>query len=177
MKAKKNKTAAAVSSDPFPYDGPLADINGKRPFNRYLWPTESWWAYHEFGYSGFSGRFHFGIIALNDGRWATDGFVWQIEANSDNPFGMGRRPGRPVVFDTREKAVRIAAARFIRLCRASRKWEGLLSDRLTEENCRKAINWALGIAKRPAIDFAPITPPMPKPVKTGMALFDWEGEG
>lgn len=154
--------------DPFPYDGPIARADGVRPFNHYLWPTESWWAYDEFGHRGFSGLFHFGIIALNDGRFATNGFIWQIEANNNDALGVR---GRPVVFETREKAIRIAVARFIRLCRWATSWEGS-SDRLTPENSRKAINWALGIAKRPARDFAPIVPPAPKPIPTGMPLFD-----
>jgi hypothetical protein len=158
--------------DPAPYDGPIARADGRRPFNMYLYPTEWWWAYDEFGHRGFSGRFHFGIIALNDGRWATEGSVSQIEANSDNPHGMWKKPGRPVVFDTREKAVRIAAARFLRLCRWARTWDG--PDHLTEENCRKAVNWALSIAKRPAIEFSPIPPPIPPaPKPTGLPILDY----
>jgi hypothetical protein len=163
------KAKGDVCLDPWPYDGPIADVDGKRPFNHYLWPTESWWAYDELGHRGFSARFHFGIIALNDGRFATEGFVWQIEANSDSAHNG--RPGKPVVFETREKAIRIAVARFIRLCRWATKWHGT-PDYLTLDKSRRAINWALGIAKRPAIEFAPIVPPAPKPVPTGMPLFD-----
>ncbi|RUV98296.1 hypothetical protein EOA88_00205 [Mesorhizobium sp. M5C.F.Ca.IN.020.14.1.1] len=169
---KHTDTKNDPTGDPFPYDGPIARADGIRPRNHYLYPTESWWAYHEFGYNGFTGRFHFGIVALNDGRWATDGFVWQIEANSDNALGMADRPGKPVVFATREQAIRIAAARFIRLCRWATKWQGT-PDYLRLENSRKAINWALSIAKRPPIDFAPILPPAPKPVLTGLPLLDF----
>ncbi|TIN82698.1 hypothetical protein [Mesorhizobium sp.] len=151
--------------------GPIARADGTQPSNGYLWPTESWWANDHFGHRGFTGRHHFGIVALSDGRWATEGFVYQIEANSDNPFGFHDRAGKPVAFATREKALRIAVARFVRLCRWTRRWKGT-PDYLTEENCQKAINWALRIAQRPPIDFAPIAPAVPKPVPTGMPLFD-----
>lgn len=157
--------------DPQPYDGPIERADGRRPFNGYLWPTESWWAYHALGHLAVRGRFNFGIVALADGRWATNGFIRNIEANSDNPHGLWKKPSRPVVFATREKAIRIAAARFIWLCRHARRWEGV-QDRLSEENCRRAINWALGIANRPAVEFAPIIPSAPKPAMTGMPLFD-----
>lgn len=158
--------------DPAPYDGPIARVDGRRPFNMHLYPTECWWAYNEFGHHGFSGRFHFGIVALIDGRFATSGFFNEIEANSDNPYGMWERPGRPVVFETREEAVRIAAARFIRLCRWSRKWDW--PDHLTEENCQKVINWALAIAKRPPRKLAPLPPaPEPPPRPTGLPLLDY----
>jgi hypothetical protein len=151
--------------DPRPYDGPIERADGRRSFNMHFWPMagDSWWAYDEFGHRGFSGRFHFEVIGLADGRWSTYGSVYSIESNEDCY-------GRSCVFDTREKAIRIAAARFIRLCRRSRKWD--YPDHLTEENCRRAINWALGIARRPAIEFAPIVPPTPKLVVTGMPLFD-----
>lgn len=170
--SKQKISEASAKRDPFPYDGPIARVDGARPYNGYLWPTESWWAYNEFGHHGFSGRFHFGIIALNDGRYATEGFVWQIEANSDDPRGVRDRPGRPVVFDTRDQAIRIAAARFIRLCRRATSWQGS-PDCLSAVNSRKAINWALGIAKRPASKFLPIAPAAPKPARTGLALFDY----
>ncbi len=171
MARKKKIPVPTQRRDPAPYDGPIERADGVRPYNNYLWPTEDWWAYHEFGYRGFSGRFHFGIIELNDGRFSVDGSVFHIENNSTNPFSFGERPGLKVVFDTREQAIRIAVARFIRLCRYSRKWTGFYSDGLTEENCQKAINWALSIAKRPPSKLRPLPKP---PVKTGLALFDWE---
>lgn len=158
--------------DPFPFDGPITRADGVRPFNGYLWPTESWWAYHEFGHNGFSGRFHFGIVALADGRWATAGFVWQIETNSDNPHGTMSRPGRPVVFKTRDHALRIAVARFIRLCRWARRWTGT-PDHLTEANCQRTVNWALAIAKRPGAALMPL--PLPR-ARTGLPLFDMEAD-
>lgn len=157
-----------TNRDPFPYDGPISRADGRRPSNGYLWPTESWWAYDEFGHRGFTGRHHFGIVALNDGRWATNGIVCEIEANSDNPFGRNGRPGKPVVFGTREKAIRIAVARFIRLCRWARRWAGT-PDYLTEANCQRAINWSLAIAKRPPLALLPLKVRQ-KP--TGMPLFD-----
>lgn len=155
--------------DPFPYEGPIARADGVRPFNHYLWPTEDWWAYDEFGYRGFTGRHHFGIIALADGRWSISGFVREIEANSDRPFSrQGDGTGRPVVFNTRDEALRVAVARFIRLCRLARGWTGT-HDHLTEENCGKAVNWALAIAKRPPASLRPIEVAAPK---TGLPLFD-----
>lgn len=160
------------TSDPAPYDGHIARADGRRPFNRYLWPTESWWAYDALGYVAVSGRFHFGIIALNDGRWSISGSISEIEANSDNPHGMWQRSGKPVVFETRKKAIRISVARFIRLCRWARRWEGT-RDRLTEENCRKAINWSLEIANRKPIDFRPVPTPPQRPALTGLPIFDY----
>lgn len=163
--------------DPQPYDGPIERADGRRPFNTYLWPTESWWAYDALGHRAVSGRFQFGIVALSDGRWATDGFVTNIEANSDNPHGLWQRRGRDVVFGTREKAIRVAVARFIWLCRHARRWEGV-PDRLTEENCQKAINWALAIAKRPPQKLAPLpAPPQPPPPPTGLPLLDYLSSG
>lgn len=154
------------SRDPRPYDGPIERADGRRPFNGHFWPMsgDQWWAYSEPDlYNRVSGRFHFEVIGLADGRWSTYGSVHSIESNADCYE-------RPCVFDAREKAIRIAVARFIRLCRWARKWDG--PDHLTEPMAQRIINWALGIAKRPALDFRPVAPPSPKPVITGLPLFD-----
>lgn len=152
-----------MKHDPQPYDGPIERADGRRPFNNYLWPMEGdqWWAYDTFGHRGVSGRFHFEVIALADGRWSTYGSVYSIEIGTD----CYDRPG---VFDTREKAIRIAAARFIRLCRWARRWNG--PDHLTNERAEQLINWALEIAKRPP---TAALRPIPAPRrKVGLPLFD-----
>lgn len=151
-------TKAAANRDPSPYDGPIERIDGRRPYNRYLWPMpeDDWWAYDTFGH-GVSSRFHLCVVALADGRWSTDGSVYGIERNRDCY-------GKSCVFDTREQAIRIAAARFIRMCRHARRWNGY--DHLTDERCQQLINWALEIAKRPLPRQEP-----PRP-STGLPLFD-----
>lgn len=159
-----------MTNDPWPYDGPIERADGRRPYNRYLWPLgdDDWWAYDTFGHRGVSERFHFCVIALaptgeHGPRWSTSGFVWEIERNA-----VADVDARPVVFDTREKAVRIAAARFIRMCRHARRWNG--PNHLTEERCAQLIGWALEIAGRPGeVALRPL-PPVRKP--TGLPLFD-----
>lgn len=152
--------------DPFPYEGEITRADGVRPFNHYLWPLsgDQWWAYHDTSI-GFraTGRFHIEVIALADGRWSSSGSVADIERGSD-------MRGAPVVFDARDKAIRSAVARFIRLCRWARRWERT-PDYLTEQMASKLINWALSIAGAPPAALRPIARPR---VKTGMALFDWE---
>lgn len=152
-------------ADPFPYDGDIARADGVRPFNHYLWPLhgDEWWANRETGLGRVSGRFHFDVIALADGRWSTTGFVAQIERGCDER-------GAAVVFDSREKAVRSAVARFICLCRWARRWERT-PDHLTEEMAARLINWALAISGATPMVFHPIARPK---TKTGLALFDWE---
>lgn len=151
--------------DPSPYDGPIRRADGRTTFNGHFWPMagDQWWAYGEPEFDRVSGRFHFEIIGLADGRWSTYGSVHSIESDRD-PWD------HPCVYGSREKAIRIAVARFIRLCRWARRWDG--PDHLSEEKSRAVINWALGIAKRPAIEFRPVQPPTPKPVITGLPLFD-----
>lgn len=154
-----------MGRDPNPYDGPIERADGVRPFNRYLWPMEgdSWWAYNTFGHR-VSGRFHFEVVALADGRWSTEGFVWAIED--------GKYYGRPCVFATRRQAIRVAAAGFIRLCRNARRWTGC--DRLSDDQAQMLIDWALGIAGRPAVHLRPLPVPAPVEPRTGLPLFDYE---
>jgi hypothetical protein len=153
--------------DPNPYDGPILRADGRRSFNRYFWPMagDSWWAYNEDAFWRVSGRFHFEVIGLADGRWSTYGSVSSIEKNED-PWG------HPCVYGSREKAIRIAAARFIRMCRRARRWSG--SDHMTEEMAARVINWALAIAKRPPQTLAPLpAPPAAPPPPTGLPLLDY----
>lgn len=156
-----------MTKDPFLYDGPIVRADGRRPYNHYLWPMagDSWWAYDTFGHRGVSGRFHFEVIGLADGRWSTYGCIGSIERNQ-----QWYDHGPPVVFATRERAIRISAARFIRLCRWARRWTGT-PDYLTEAWAQKLINWALEIAKRPPQTLRAL--PVPRP-KTGLPLLDFE---
>jgi len=165
--------------DPDPYDGPIEAINGKRPYNMFLWPTEDWWANgcmerfskpHRYTWihDNFDSRWHFGIVALKDGRFATDGSVYDIEKGVDHS-------GRSVVFDTRAAAIRAAAARVIKQACWARNWTGF--GRLSREDCEAFINWARGIVAmetgKPAP--SPVKVMIPAPVKkpSGLPLFDF----
>lgn len=152
--------------DPSPYDGPIQRLDGRRPFNRYLWPMagDDWWAYNTPKLRRVSGRFHFSVVALADGRWSTSGSVYSIEENRDCY-------GYPCVFPTREQAVRVAAARFVRMCRHARAWDGV--DHLSHELCQHLVNWVLDIADRPPAVLRPLALPMPTPKPTGLPLLDY----
>jgi len=90
------KTINISNNDPSPYDGPIERADGERPFNHYLWPTESWWANRELSRC-IDSRWHFGIVALADGRFSTEGSVYSIDEN--DCFG------KPCVFATRELSI------------------------------------------------------------------------
>lgn len=157
---------------PKEYDGPIRDIDGRVPINWHLYFTDWWWANKQFGYSVDS-RWNFGIVALSDGRFSTDGSVYSIE--NDNCNGHWEKP-RPCVYATRRQAIRVAAARMIRTARASRRWEGLFTGRLEGPRLAMVINWAREIVARETggSKAAPITifePPKPR-LKTGLPLFD-----
>lgn len=166
--------------DPDPYDGPIRAIDGKEPFNMYLWPTDGddWWASGGVQYVGerfrgidrnFSSRWRFSIVALNDGRFSTSGCVYDIERGHE--YG-----GRQCVFSTRAAAIRAAAARMIREARQSRTWKNILSDRLTDEDLEKLVNWTRAIVAEETGKPEPAPMrilPRPEPVKpTGLPLFD-----
>jgi uncharacterized protein (DUF433 family) len=138
----------------------------------YLWPTEEWWPGHERQFRNFVGsRHHFGIVALKDGRFATDGTVYGIEKNKDCY-------GRPCVYGTRTQALRVAAARAITLARASREWTSSF-DRLQGEHLAAVINWYREIvaresgkpAPKPVTVPEPPPPPAPRP-EEGLPLFE-----
>lgn len=161
-----------MHKDPSPYDAPIQRADGRRPYNTYLWPTEDWWANRELGHR-IDSRWHFGIVALADGRFSTDGCVYSIAENNCN--GHWEKP-RPCVYATREKAIRVAAGRMIRTARASRRWDGLFTGKLEGADLAAVINWARAIVARETGQPPPalITvnePPKPRP-KTGLPLFD-----
>lgn len=109
--------------------------DGTLPFNNYLWPTESWWLGYE--QKGFCDRWHFGYVALADGRFSVEGSTFAINRNETN--------GLPCVFNTREQAIRVSAARMIRVMRASRHWNdpsGCYGG-MTGQKLADAINWTL----------------------------------
>ncbi|NDK37157.1 hypothetical protein GXP64_20320 [Rhodovulum sulfidophilum] len=108
------------------------------------------------------------ITHLADGRFSTCGLVPGIETGTDFY-------GRPCVFDDRAVAIRISAARMIRLCRtAVRKdwrWHGL-------HHAPEIIDWARQVVARETGGEKPkpIAFAMPRPPRqaTGLPLFDLE---
>lgn len=160
--------------DPRPYDGPIERADGSRPYNGYLWPTESWWANRELDFRIHS-RWNFGIIALADGRFSINGHVDRIELNNET-YEWEKRAPKPCVFNTRAEAIRYAAARLIRNARQSRQWEGWMNGQLQGAELARVINWIRAIVARETgqPEPAPIAvkePPKPRP-KTGLPLFD-----
>lgn len=170
-----------MKNDPDPYDGPIESLDGTRPYNMYLWPTEDWWAngsvekyskvprYKMIG-EYFDSRWNFGIVALKDGRFSVEGSVYSIEKGVD-------AAGHKVVFDTRSEAIRTAAARIIGEARGSRKWPSGCFGALAGKELEKFINWTLAIV---AIECGekPTTPvrvfePAPEKKPSGLPLFDF----
>lgn len=113
----------------------LLRADGVKPRNDHFYPTESWWLWHE--HQRFSGRWHFGIIALADGRFACgkDGSIWSIAENKDYH-------DLPCVYPTRDRALRTDAARLIRALRWSRDWQ-CSWDTVKGKDLEFAINWVL----------------------------------
>lgn len=147
-------------------DDVIRRADGVEAFNGYFWPTEDWWLGHE--HRGYPSRWMFGIVALADGRFSTEGFTWAIRENA----GLY---GSPVLFDSRAKAIRAAAARLIRCMRAARKWHRS-SDALHGKRLAFAINWTLETVTRecstpPSRKVRIEDPPRP-PEATGLPLFD-----
>jgi hypothetical protein len=166
-----------MHKDPRPYDGPIARIDGAKPFNMYLWPMEGdwFWAGRDLGHCICS-TWNFHVIALADRRWSTDMSVHNIEANDATPGWLtGERAPRRVVFQTRHEALRISAARMIRQARKSRRWNSNVGG-LSDANCAKVIDWARAVVARESEDTAPrpiALRPLPQPKRlTGMPLFD-----
>src|SRR5690349_4692838 len=166
MKTKKtNKT----SNDPSPYNGPIERADGTRPFNHYLWPTESWWAGRDLRSHQIHIRWNFGIVALADGRFSIEGCVYSIEKNEYS--------GKPCVFSTRIEAIRMAAARMIRIARASRNWESYGCGGLKGSSLATVINWARKVVAqetgKPTPEPIQIKEPPPVRRATGLPLFDY----
>ena len=166
------------------YDSPFVSITGSVPYNGYLWPTESWWPSHdpEIGGRGRNFfRFHFGIVALKDGRFATDGHDYLLSANSTVPAWEQSRlgPGNPVIYTDRITAIRTAAARMIREARWSLSWG---SNGLSDYELEILVNWTLKkVSEASSCKWEPITifkREHPKPsVKAGqLDLFDYAQE-
>ena len=107
-------------------------------------------------------------VAAQDGRYAVEGCVHSIERNE--------YAGKPIVYPTREQAIRVAAARMIRTMRKARTWDrqygGMQGKQLAE-----VINWARSVVAKET------GKPMPSPVhikdppppfrETGLSLFDF----
>jgi hypothetical protein len=121
--------------DPHPYDGPIERADGVRPYNRYLWPTESWWPTHQREFYGCLLALHFGFVALADGRYSTAGETYSIKRGLDIY-------GRPCVYASREAAIRVSGARMIREIRRRVKDRGkYFRPSLTPEMARAMIEW------------------------------------
>lgn len=156
-----------MPKDPFPYDGPIVRADGTKSFNSYLWPTEWWWANREI-HRNIDSRWNFHIVALLDGRFSIEGCVHFIERNE--------YAGKKIVFATREEAIRISAARMIRVARKSGSW-GYQYGGLQGEKLAQVVNWAREVARRESgrAVAKPVTfkepPPPYRP--TGLPLFDF----
>lgn len=175
----------ATSLDLHDYNSPIKRADGKVPYNGYLWPTESWWPGHENHFrNSVSGRYYFGIIALNDGRYSIDGNVSHIARNTDNLYPRkDDYPGLPVVFPSREMAIRICAARMIKDIRAWRFMDDrnfyCIFDKMSRKTMEQVINWTrsivsqeCGLVKLPKPISMP-EPPPPPPAPTGLELIDY----
>lgn len=160
--------------DPQPYDGPIERIDGTRPFNMYLWPTEQWLARDDLGDRWLSFDWRIEIIALADGRFASSGSVRSIEAGFCNI--MERR----CVFPDRAAAIRAAAAEVIRRARRIRQpdWRRTRLD-WREKDIPIVITWARELVAREtdsppprprALPMPP--PPVPPQRSTGLPLLD-----
>lgn len=179
-------TAKAKELDLHEYDNPIKRADGTVPYNGYLWPTEAWWPGHEPEFRNrIRGDWHFGIVALIDGRFAVDGTVSHIEANSETPYRRENEPeGRTVVYATRTQAIRVAAARMIGDILRRRHWKGagLNWDRMSRETMSDVIHWTRAKvaeacqaeAPKPIALVEPPPPPQPPPPRpeAGLPLFE-----
>lgn len=157
-----------AKTDPHPYDGPIHRADGVRPWNMYLWPTESWWPSHHIRVPWDVSSCHFQYIALADGRFSTDGCVYAITKNRDL-YGL------QCLFSSSEAAIRTSAARMIRHLLAARSWG---SPAIDTERLEAVINWSLRAVAKATNQMAPADahiprPPTPPPyrVEAGLPLF------
>jgi hypothetical protein len=177
------KTAEEI--DLHEYDNPIKRADGTVPYNGYLWPTEAWWPGHEHGFRNrIHGQWNFGIVALIDGRFAVDGTVSHIEANSETPYRRDNEPeGRKVVFATRREAIRVAAARMIGDILRSRHSHNIgIWDRMDRATMADVINWTRAQVAtscneaQPSLIVLPEPPPPPPPPaprpEAGLPLFE-----
>lgn len=150
----------------------MQTLRGIKPFNDHFWAEDDdwWWLNHE--YHNWPSRFSFAYIALADGRFIAGGCVgvWEINQNR-NCYDY------PVVYPTREAAIRADCARMIRLMRASRNWKSSF-DSLKGEQLGTAINWALQTCAKACQEpspkkvwVKPVSPPVvTEPVKPQLDL-------
>ena len=161
------------------YDSPIKRADGQVPFNDHLWPTQSWWPCHTAQFRNVDSRWHFHIIALNDGRFSIDMAVWHISHNNSDPYARpGEKQGLPVVFESRSLAIRTAAARMITALRRARHWPRAYSTgALHGSQLANVINWTLVQVAEATAHKAPRTVHIPDPPQpsreTGLALFDY----
>jgi len=161
------------------YTGPIERADGARPFNGYLWPTESWWAHREPGNRNWDSRWNFGIVHLWNGTFAIMGQLSAIERNNRR-YRWEVKDGqlhRTNNFATRREAIRSAAADLLRTLRSARSWRS--NDWIARDPVHWAavVNWVLTTAHREADKSEPPfslyrEPPAPRVVPTGMPLFD-----
>lgn len=111
--------------------------------NHYFWPMvgDQWWPGHTKELYHIDSRFHFEIIALEDGRFSCSNWLPEIEKGSTWPMSKDD-VALPVVFKTRKEAIRTAAARMLRTARSARHWEGIFY-RLSYEHFTQLYNWTL----------------------------------
>lgn len=147
--------------DPWPYQGNLRRVDGVAPYNHYLWPLDRdwYWANKTFGHHRCSSRWHFSAVALSDGRWLSDGFVRDDEA--DMTF-----------FPTRQAALRHSAADMLRTIRHARSWaKGFSSDHVAPELYVDLVKWTFEMLGLPARSLT-IKPELPsKPQWVDLPLF------
>lgn len=115
------------------YSYPPIRVDGRKPFNDYLWPTESYVLGHE--HRQFHSCWDLSIVSLSDGRHCLEGAVYLIRDDRDY-WGLRNN------FPTRREALRAACARLIRKMRGAQNW-GSLHGGMTGKDLDFAIRWAL----------------------------------
>lgn len=158
---------------PSKYTGPIEAADGQRPFNSYLWPTESWWPDREPGQRNWDSTWHFGIVALWDGSFAVNGFVSHIEKNNRrcNWEKIDGQLHRANNFPTRRQAIRTAAADVLRRLRRARHSGANWQNRVTRDGQHwvDVCNWVRLVVHRETGHpcrpprLATYTPPPPPP--------------
>lgn len=124
------------------YTGPIEAADGTRPSRDtwFLWPTEIWLP--EGPLEMWRSRYRIAIIALADGRWATDGHVYAIESGIDCYR-------QRCVYPTRSEALRASAARAIRIARyaywKAGKWDLYM---MTPRMYAMLVGWAREVVAR-----------------------------
>lgn len=166
------------------YNSPFVNAHGQRPYNSNAIHTEFFNTHHGETRGHGMGELvthHWGIVALQDGRYATDTQLWLLENNSTlsrwEEEKEGRK-GKPVIFATRTEALRTAGAREIRGARRALKWER--PHAVTRAELAVYVNWVLQTiaTETNSQEWRPVTaipepPPPPKDETAGLDLFDF----